>query len=54
MFYFFPFLAAFLARSSSFAARRFGDLYGRFLVFLFGLNAIILVINLYKVYWLRE
>jgi hypothetical protein len=44
--YFFPFLAAFLASSSIFASIRFGDLYGRFEVFLFGLNAIIRVIGI--------
>ena len=42
--YFFPFLAAFFASSSCFAAKRAGDLYGRFDVFFFGLNAIIRVI----------
>ena len=41
--YFFPFLLAFFASSSCFASKRFGDLYGRLDVFLFGLNAIILV-----------
>jgi hypothetical protein len=44
--YFFPFLAAFFANSSAFASSRFGDLYGRFEVFLFGLNAIIRVMML--------
>ena len=43
--YFFPFLAAFFASSSCFAAKRAGDLYGRLEVFLFGLNAIIRVIG---------
>lgn len=42
--YFFPFLPAFFASISFFAARRAGDLYGGVLVFFFGLNAIILVI----------
>jgi hypothetical protein len=44
--YFFPFLAAFFASSSCFAAKRAGDLYGRFDVFFFGLNAIIRVMAL--------
>ncbi len=38
-----PLFAAFLASISIFASIRFGDLYGRFEVFLFGLRAIILV-----------
>lgn len=38
-----PLFAAFLASISCFATRRAGDLYGRFEVFLFGLNAIIRV-----------
>lgn len=41
--YFFPFLLAFFASSACFATKRFGDLYGRLDVFLFGLNAIIRV-----------
>jgi hypothetical protein len=43
MIYFFPFLPAFFASNSCFAARRAFDLYGRVLVFFFGLNAIIRV-----------
>lgn len=39
-----PFLAAFFSSISCFLARRFGDLYGRGLVFFFGLNAMIRVI----------
>jgi hypothetical protein len=42
--YFFPPLLAFLASISCFASRRAFDLYGRVLVFFFGLNAIIRVI----------
>ncbi len=42
--YFRPFLAAFFSSISCFLARRFGDLYGRGLVFFFGLNAMIRVI----------
>jgi hypothetical protein len=41
--YFFPFLPAFFASIAFFAAKRFGDLYGRLEVFFFGLNAIIRV-----------
>jgi hypothetical protein len=41
LFYFF----FFLANSSFLAANRAGDLYGGFLVFFFGLNAIIRVIS---------
>jgi hypothetical protein len=38
-----PLLAAFFASSSIFASICLGDLYGRFEVFFFGLNAIIRV-----------
>lgn len=48
-YFFFP-RAAFFASNSFFASKRFGDLYGRFLVFLFGLNAIIrdIAISIYQ------
>ena len=56
MTYFFPPLAAFFASISCFTASRFGDLYGRLDVFLFGLNAIIRVMVLIclNLYWLRR
>jgi len=41
IYFFFPLFAAFFASIAFFASKRFGDLYGRFLVFFFGLNAII-------------
>jgi hypothetical protein len=43
--YFFPFLPAFFASNAFLASKRFGDLYGRFFVFLFGLKAIIRVMG---------